>query len=95
MWSYSERSGWKFSLYTGIGSNCFIMQIATVPRDRLVSRQREGRRERVINPPRVVVRLSSHRTVENPKWKIGKNPEERAAISAPFVSRRSSLAAAT
>lgn len=26
--------GWKLSLYTAIGSNCFIMQIATVPRDR-------------------------------------------------------------
>ncbi|TGZ39748.1 hypothetical protein DBV15_09690 [Temnothorax longispinosus] len=53
----------------------------------------EGWRERVINPPRVVVRLSSHRTVENPEWKIGKNLEERAQRFL-LPSRRGSLGAA-
>ena len=37
---YSGRGGLKLLLYTGIGSNCFIMQIATVPRDRCFSTAR-------------------------------------------------------
>lgn len=48
MWSYSGRGGSKLLLYTGIGSNCFIMQIATVPRDRCFSTVRgtEGARNK-------------------------------------------------
>lgn len=57
---WAGRDRWELSLYTAIGSNCFIMQIATVCREiAAVPRQRERRRGRVINPPRGVVRLSS------------------------------------
>jgi hypothetical protein len=49
-----------------------------------VRRQREGWRERVINPSRAVVRLSSRATAENPQRKDGREEPRGTLLCSPF-----------
>lgn len=89
MWSYSGRDSWKLSLYTAIGSNCFIMQIATVPQDRRcfsTARGIEGARNKSSagSCTSLLSLDSGEAEVEDREESRG----TRAAISAPFSSQQ-------